>query len=550
MRPRRTLRVAAVLLALASIALAAPALRAQGVAEEMERVRGELADAREASIPYLAPGAFATAEEALSRAARLRRTGDADAGAVLEALSRARRALARADSVAPRARPMLGPGLAARATALEAGAEERAPEAWRSAEETLREAGRAVEEGEPGDARGATGDAVRLYRRAALRALESPTLAAVRALRDSAAAAEARRRAPRSRARADSLLARARRELERAVAGAAGGGRDAAVDSAALAAARASADSALGLYRRSVRLARRADSVRSTEGAFEAAALRYEREAARIARHLGVDVDLSDGTAGEVEAILAAIDRRGDTVAALRARLDSVRAEARSAAGRVDSIAGRVASLEGRIDSLATRLGRRLQRERRIREVRALFSGEEGSVRVAGDTVELRLPGLAFEPGESELPADADPLLTKVRSALRAFPGAEILVEGHTDARGDEAANRALSQQRAIAVRDHLLLHLPITADRIAAVGRGETRPVASNDTEEGRARNRRIEVVLALPPVNAERAGPAPGARPAPADTAAPADTSGVAASPARALRLREASLPGRPRP
>ena len=62
-------------------------------------------------------------------------------------------------------------------------------------------------------------------------------------------------------------------------------------------------------------------------------------------------------------------------------------------------------------------------------------------------------------------------------------------------------ANRALSQRRAIAIRDYLLESLPISADRLEATGYGEDRPIATNETEEGRTRNRRIEIVLALEP-------------------------------------------------
>lgn len=489
-------RTLGLLLALAALLADAPALRGQDVAEELERVRRAVAEAREARLPYLAPDAYRTAEEALTRAARLR-AGEGDAGEVLEALGRARRALARADSVEPRARRLLGAGLEARTTAVDAGAGEGAPEAWTRAEEALRSAGRAVEENEPGEARQRGEEAVRRYRAAARRALEARTLGEVRALRDSAREAGVPNRAPRSWGRADSLLARAEEALVRAVAG--------AMDSSAVASARAAADSAEGHLRRAARLAAEADSARAADGAYEAAALAHERRVIRIARRLDVPVDPADGVAAEVEGILAAVGRREDTVAVLRGRLEDARAEVRSAARRADSLAGRIATLEARLDSVRGRLAPRLRRERRIREVRALFSESDGSVRVANDTLELRLTGLTFGTGETELPSDAEPLLTRVRSAIRAFPGAAITVEGHTDARGDEGRNRALSEQRAIAVRDHLLLHLPISADRITAVGRGETRPLASNDTGEGRSLNRRIEVVLALPPLDAE---------------------------------------------
>ena len=70
------------------------------------------------------------------------------------------------------------------------------------------------------------------------------------------------------------------------------------------------------------------------------------------------------------------------------------------------------------------------------------------------------------------------------------------LVEGNTDSVGGEAYNQKLSERRADAVKD-VLVKSDIEASRITTVGYGETRPVASNDTEEGRAKNRRVSIVV-----------------------------------------------------
>jgi OOP family OmpA-OmpF porin len=69
-------------------------------------------------------------------------------------------------------------------------------------------------------------------------------------------------------------------------------------------------------------------------------------------------------------------------------------------------------------------------------------------------------------------------------------------VQGHTDNVGQAAANLTLSQQRATAVRDYLLKIGGIAAARLTAAGYGDTRPVAPNTTDEGRAQNRRVEIV------------------------------------------------------
>jgi len=71
-----------------------------------------------------------------------------------------------------------------------------------------------------------------------------------------------------------------------------------------------------------------------------------------------------------------------------------------------------------------------------------------------------------------------------------------FLVEGHTDSRGSAEMNQDLSAQRATSVRDYLISQ-GVSPDRIKAVGRGLNEPVANNDTAEGRANNRRVEVVV-----------------------------------------------------
>jgi OOP family OmpA-OmpF porin len=91
------------------------------------------------------------------------------------------------------------------------------------------------------------------------------------------------------------------------------------------------------------------------------------------------------------------------------------------------------------------------------------------------------------------------PLLAQVAQVLRDHPSLRVRVEGHTDDRAADALNATLSRQRADAVRDHLV-QSGIDAGRLEAAGFGETRPVASNDTEEGRGKNRRVEFVVVSP--------------------------------------------------
>jgi OmpA-OmpF porin, OOP family len=98
-----------------------------------------------------------------------------------------------------------------------------------------------------------------------------------------------------------------------------------------------------------------------------------------------------------------------------------------------------------------------------------------------------------FKTGSAELDKVSEPLLISVAEIANRCPSVKIEVTGHTDSVGSPQANRVLSQQRALAVAAFLVQH-GVAAERITAIGVGDTRPVAANDTEEGRAKNRRIE--------------------------------------------------------
>ena len=103
---------------------------------------------------------------------------------------------------------------------------------------------------------------------------------------------------------------------------------------------------------------------------------------------------------------------------------------------------------------------------------------------------------IRFESGKADIVADSAGLLDRlIETALRC-PTANIEIAGHTDTDGEEASNRTLSEKRAQAVTDYLV-KAGLPADRFTPVGYGSTQPVAGNDTEEGKAQNRRIDFVV-----------------------------------------------------
>jgi outer membrane protein OmpA-like peptidoglycan-associated protein len=109
----------------------------------------------------------------------------------------------------------------------------------------------------------------------------------------------------------------------------------------------------------------------------------------------------------------------------------------------------------------------------------------------------LTLSGsVLFRSAESTLLSTSQVKLDQVASALLAIPARNIIVEGHTDSQGAVAYNQGLSQRRADAVRDYLV-QKGYPSDRIQAHGMGKGSPIASNSSAEGRANNRRVEIVL-----------------------------------------------------
>jgi outer membrane protein OmpA-like peptidoglycan-associated protein len=114
---------------------------------------------------------------------------------------------------------------------------------------------------------------------------------------------------------------------------------------------------------------------------------------------------------------------------------------------------------------------------------------ERGMVLTLGSNV-------LFDTNSDVLKPGADESLNRVAQFLQNQPGVKLRVEGHTDSRGSDSYNEALSQRRAQAVASALMAR-GVDASRVQAVGRGMEVPVATNDTAEGRQQNRRVELIF-----------------------------------------------------
>jgi outer membrane protein OmpA-like peptidoglycan-associated protein len=130
-------------------------------------------------------------------------------------------------------------------------------------------------------------------------------------------------------------------------------------------------------------------------------------------------------------------------------------------------------------------------------ELRKKLEGTGVSVTRVGDNITLNMPGnITFAVDSADISANFYPVLNSVGLVLTKFDKTLVEVAGHTDSTGSEAYNQALSLRRANSVGAYLVAQ-NIRADRLITVGAGESRPVASNDTAEGRALNRRVEITI-----------------------------------------------------
>lgn len=130
-------------------------------------------------------------------------------------------------------------------------------------------------------------------------------------------------------------------------------------------------------------------------------------------------------------------------------------------------------------------------------ELRQELKGTGVSVSRKGDMVVLNMPGnVTFDTARSQIQGNFEPVLQNVARVINKFDNTNVEIAGHTDNRGSIQTNQVLSQQRSEAVAG-FLRGQGVNAKRLNTVAYGPSQPVADNQTEEGRAANRRVEITL-----------------------------------------------------
>jgi outer membrane protein OmpA-like peptidoglycan-associated protein len=136
--------------------------------------------------------------------------------------------------------------------------------------------------------------------------------------------------------------------------------------------------------------------------------------------------------------------------------------------------------------------------ERQKREMEQATQGTGiGVTQTANNQLKLDIPSdISFDTGRSEIKGNFAPVLDRFATGLRDNPNTDVHIVGHTDSTGSDAINNPLSVDRATSTRNYLTAR-GVSASRIEIEGRGSYQPIASNNTEEGRARNRRVEIFV-----------------------------------------------------
>lgn len=441
--------------------------------------------ARQQQVDALAPINFQDAVKARDNAARDAERGR-DPARIRTELSEGLAAMKRANDAAAAARETLRSVVATRTEALSANAPSLASESWTKADERFRDATTALERKDLKGAQRYGAEAEVLLRDVELTAIRNGVVNEARGLIAQADTTKVEKFAPRSIAAAKRYLAQAEQEINR-------NRYDPTV--AVNLAAQASYEARHSMY-----LAKLIEATLDKKGeqaGLEELILSWEAPLREIATAVDLPARFDNGVQPvmqglqkqtqeqrrETQRLTRELQDRNEQLAAMNTEMEKLEA-------RLGGVSQERIALQRRVDAQE-----RLRSN--IARIEGSFTADDARVYRQGEDVVISLLGIRFASGRSNIDAANAQLMNKVRDALVLFPDASMVVEGHTDANGTDSANLILSQDRADAVRQYLVTNFGINAEKVSSIGYGETRPVATNEAAEGRARNRRIDLII-----------------------------------------------------
>lgn len=381
------------------------------------------------------------------------------------------------------AKTALAQGLKSRQDAANASAPRLSPEIWSDAQQKFLRAIQLLERGDLKNAKRREIEATSLYRDAELIAIKAQYLSETRRLLVDADRARVGRYAPITLGKAKQLLANAERELNE---------NRYDTDLPRSLAKQANYEAKHALY-----LSEIVRQVRDKKLSSEQLVLNWEQPMRAIAGVADIVPDMQDGPDRLMAELAAYFEGQANELQALQQEKADNEVRLADMAEELRALDQRLGGATAERAALIQRLEAQARIKAQFSQVDKMFSRSEARVFREGNSIILRLVGLSFDSGASQIKPGNFDLLAKVEKAIDVFPRSELTIEGHTDSHGGDASNQKLSQERAESVHQYMINAMRIPTYRLIATGYGETRPVSSNETEAGRARNRRIDIVI-----------------------------------------------------
>lgn len=190
---------------------------------------------------------------------------------------------------------------------------------------------------------------------------------------------------------------------------------------------------------------------------------------------------------------------KGEPAEDVAAEIVKQRMQISSLKGDLGDAAGEQAVLSNKLTEQGQQLAEASAAQRldhALKSAAKEFKKSEAEVYRQGDKLLIRLKDIKFPTGKADLPPNSLPLLAKVKNIASSLNPTMIVIEGHTDSTGTSAVNLPLSQERAQAVSTYFEKN-GVDSDKLQAVGKGDKVPLTSNKTKEGKAKNRRVDVIV-----------------------------------------------------
>jgi OOP family OmpA-OmpF porin len=427
-------------------------------------------EAKENDAELLSPEFFSKALENFRRANEMY-VNNKSTRDIREALTEAQRYCNRALQAVKLAKISLKEPIEARQDALRVEANTYAKEIFEEAERKFADATAQVEDDDLEDARDKGSEAEAMYRQAELKSIKVKILGDARKLVQKAEDGDVEEYAPQTFARAKTLLAEVENLLtyDRYASEEAGG----------------KALESIYQARHSMYLAKQVKALSEDDKNWEKLLLQFEDVLTGIAANFDETPQFDNGLQEAIDLITT--------------RINKLKQENQQLISENAALQEENEALKETATASTAELAKKKEREEKFEKIKSLFTPNEAKVVFDGDNLVIRLQGLNFAPGQAVIQPEYFSLLTKVQEALKIFPDKHILLEGHTDSRGVPKINKKLSEDRAIAVREYLIANMGKPREQITALGYGSAKPVASNETPEGRALNRRIDIVISM---------------------------------------------------